>query len=114
MKPLNGHVLIKRVDTEERTKGGIVLPNIESKTSLLKGEVINEGENLPLAVSLNLTVSGTPDKALGELVNLVKEGIPSSLKKGDIVYFQKGSGTDVIIEDKPYLLINRVHLKMKD
>lgn len=82
-KPLNDRILIKRLDGEEKTSGGIIIPgNAQEKP--MEGKVIAVG----------------PGKALenGSL-------FPLEVKKGDHVYFKKFAGTDVTIEGKDHLIM---------
>lgn len=77
IKPTEDRILVKRHKAEEKTSGGIILPD-NSKEKLSKGEIIEVG-----AGRMN-------DK--GEL-------IPMTLKKGQQVIFGKWSGTEIEGED---------------
>lgn len=83
VKPLNDRVLVKRLEAEERTKGGIVLPDT-AKEKPKMGEVIEVG----------------PGK-LGEK----GERQPLQIKKGDKVLFESYAGTEVKIEGEEYLIM---------
>ena len=75
VKPLENRILIKPREAEEKTEGGIYLPETASKEKPQQGEVIAVG----------------PD---------FKE-----LKKGDRVIFAKYGGTEIKIEDDEYLVL---------
>ena len=81
-RPLHDRVVVKRIDAEEKTKGGIIIPN-SAKEKPSQGEILSVGP-------------GGRDEA-GKL-------IPIDLKVGDIVLFGKWSGTEVKI-DGPEVLI---------
>jgi chaperonin GroES len=75
-RPLHDRVLIKRVDSESKTSGGIIIPDTAAEKPQ-QGEVIAVGP-------------GSRDEA-GKLV-------PIDLKKGDKVLFGKWSGNVVKID----------------
>ena len=83
LNPLFDRVLIKRVEDEKTTPGGIIIPdNAKGKTQL--GAVISVGK--------------------GKVLN---DGTirPVQLKKGDTVLFGKFSGTDVKFDGAEYLIL---------
>lgn len=82
-KPLNDRVLIKRVDTEEKTAGGLFIPE-SAKEKPSKGEVIAVGSG-------RLLDNGTR--------------VPLEVKKGDIVLFGKYAGTDIKIDGVEHLVM---------
>ena len=73
IRPLYDRVLVKRLETEEKTKGGIIIPDT-AKEKGQTGEVIAVG-------------SGRISKD-GKITPLI-------VKEGDTVYFGKYSGTDL-------------------
>ena len=83
IKPLGDKVLIKRLEAEERTAGGIVLPDT-AKEKPKQGKVIALGDGRE-------TESG--------------EVVPFQVKKGDTVLFGSFAGTEVTIDGEEYLLI---------
>jgi chaperonin GroES len=85
VKPLGEKVLIKRLEPEEKTAGGIVLPET-AKEKPKQGRVIELGEG-------RLLESG--------------ERAKTSLKKGDRVIFTSYAGTEVKIEGEEYLLMSQ-------
>lgn len=88
MKPLYNNVLVKVYEEEEKTKGGIIIPdNAKEKPST--GEVIAVGE-------------GSRDKE-GEL-------IPMTVNVGDIILFGKYSGTEVKLNDEDYLVLKETEI----
>ncbi|MHC4196650.1 MAG: co-chaperone GroES [Planctomycetota bacterium] len=84
VKPIGEKVLIKRLDPEEKTAGGIVLPD-SAKEKPREGKVIELGEG-----------------------KLLKNGerAKSQLKKGNRVLFTSYAGTEVTIEGEEYLIMN--------
>ena len=82
-KPLHDRVLIKVLDSEEKTSGGIIIPDT-AKEKPQEGEVVAVG---PGAKNEN-----------GKLD-------PMDVKIGDIVLFGKWSGTEVKIDGKEYSIM---------
>ncbi|MDT2021220.1 co-chaperone GroES [Methylocella sp. CPCC 101449] len=82
-RPLHDRVLVKRIDAEEKTKGGIIIPDT-AKEKPQEGEVVAVGP-------------GARDEA-GKL-------IPLDLKVGDRVLFGKWSGTEVKMEGVDLLIM---------
>jgi chaperonin GroES len=82
-RPLHDRIVVKRIDAEEKTKGGIIIPDTaQEKPS--QGEVLAVGP-------------GGRDEA-GKL-------IPIDLRVGDRVLFGKWSGTEVVIDGKDLLIM---------
>lgn len=82
-RPLHDRVVVRRVNAEEKTAGGIILPDTaQEKPS--EGEIVAVG-------------SGARDEA-GKLVEL-------DVKTGDIVLFGKWSGTEVKINGEDLLIM---------
>ena len=82
-RPLHNRVVVKRVEAEERTAGGIIIPDT-AKEKPQQGEVVAVGP-------------GGRDEA-GKLV-------PIDLQVGDRVLFGKWSGTEVKIDGTEYLIM---------
>jgi len=80
---LHDRVVVKRLDAEEKTKGGIIIPDT-AKEKPQEGEIVAVGP-------------GGRDEA-GKL-------IPIDLKSGDRVLFGKWSGTEVKIEGEDLLIM---------
>ena len=87
-RPLHDRVVVKRIDAEEKTKGGIIIPD-SAKEKPSQGEVTAVGP-------------GGRDEA-GKL-------IPIDLKVGDRVLFGKWSGTEVKLDGEEYLVIRESDL----
>jgi chaperonin GroES len=82
-RPLHDRVVVRRITAEEKTKGGIIIPDTaQEKPS--QGEIIAVGP-------------GGRDEA-GKL-------IPIDLKNGDKVLFGKWSGTEVKIDGEELLIM---------
>ena len=82
-RPLHDRVVVRRIDAEEKTAGGIIIPDtVKEKPS--EGEIIAVGP-------------GGRDEA----GNLVKPDV----KAGDRVLFGKWSGTEVKIDGKDLLIM---------
>jgi chaperonin GroES len=82
-RPLHDRVVLKRIEAEEKTSGGIIIPDT-AKEKPQEGEVVAVGP-------------GGRDEA-GKL-------IPIDLKAGDRVLFGKWSGTEVKIDGVEYLVM---------
>ncbi len=82
-RPLHDRVVIRRIEGEEKTRGGIIIPDI-AKEKPQEGEVIAAGP-------------GARDES-GKLV-------PLDLKAGDRVLFGKWSGTEVKIDGEDLLIM---------
>ncbi|MGH7803198.1 MAG: co-chaperone GroES [Candidatus Binatia bacterium] len=83
IRPLGDRVLVKRVAEEEKTKGGIIIPDT-AKEKPSEGKVVAVGKG-----KLNED---------GKLT-------PLDVKKGDRILFSKYSGTEVNIEGDEHLII---------
>ena len=81
--PLHDRVLVRRIEGEEKTKGGLIIPDT-AKEKPSEGEVIAVGEGAR--------------KDSGEL-------IPMAVKAGDRILFGKWSGTEVKIEGEDLLIM---------
>ena len=82
-RPLHDRVVVKRVAEEEKTKGGIIIPDT-AKEKPMEGEVIAVGP-------------GARDEK-GALVAL-------DVKAGDRILFGKWSGTEVKLDGVEYLIM---------
>ena len=83
VKPLNDRVLVRRMDPEEKVKGGIIIPDT-AKEKPLEGKVIAVGAG-------RLDESG--------------KRIPMEVKIGDRVLIGKYAGTEVKIEDTEHVIV---------
>lgn len=77
-KPLADRVLVKPLSAEEKTKGGIIIPDT-AKEKPQKGDVVAVG-------------CGTKDEEM-------------KVKVGDQVVFGKYAGTEISFEDEKYLIL---------
>ena len=82
-KPLHDRVLVRRIESDEKTKGGLIIPD-SAKEKPAEGEIVSVGEGAR--------------KDSGEL-------IPMAVKAGDRVLFGKWSGTEVKIEGEDLLIM---------
>jgi chaperonin GroES len=82
-RPLHDRIVVRRVDAEEKTAGGIIIPDT-AKEKPQQGEVVTVGP-------------GARDET-GKL-------IPIDLKAGDTVLFGKWSGTEVKIDGEDLLIM---------
>jgi chaperonin GroES len=82
-RPLHDRVVVKRIDAEDRTKGGIIIPDT-AKEKPQEGEIVAVGP-------------GGRDEN-GKL-------IPIEVKAGDRVLFGKWSGTEVKIDGEELLIM---------
>ena len=83
LRPLQDRILVQRVEEENKTKGGIIIPDT-AKEKPAEGKVVAVGN--------------------GKLDDAGKR-VPLELKKGDRVLFGKYSGTDVKVEGEEYLIM---------
>jgi chaperonin GroES len=82
-RPLHDRVVVRRIEAEEKTTGGIIIPDT-AKEKPMEGEVIAVGP-------------GARDET-GKLV-------PLDLKEGDRILFGKWSGTEVKIDGEELLIM---------
>ncbi|MBF0548211.1 MAG: co-chaperone GroES [Candidatus Riflebacteria bacterium] len=82
--PTRNRVLLEVQEREEKTKGGIILPDTASKDKPHEGRVVAVG-------------SGRVDNK-GHVV-------PMQVKKGDKVIFSEWSGSEIEVDGKKYLII---------
>jgi chaperonin GroES len=87
-RPLHDRVLVRRIDAEEKTAGGIVIPDT-AKEKPQEGEIVAAGPG-----------------ARNEQGQL----IPIDVKAGDRVLFGKWSGTEVKIDGQDYLIMKESDL----
>ena len=83
IRPLQDRILVKRLDEEEKTKGGIIIPD-SAKEKPQEGKVIAVG---------------------GGKVSEDGKVLPLDVKKGDKVLFSKYSGTEVTLDGEEHLIV---------
>ena len=84
IKPLGDRIVIKVLEKEEKTKGGIVLPDT-AKEKPQKGEVLAVGS--------------------GEIIDGKK--VELEVKVGDQIIFSKYAGTEIKLNDEEYLILRQ-------
>ena len=82
-RPLHDRVVVKALDGEDKTKGGIIIPDT-AKEKPMEGEIVAVGP-------------GARDEA-GKLV-------PLDVKKGDRILFGKWSGTEIKLDGEDLLIM---------
>jgi len=82
-KPLQDRVLVRRVASDEKTKGGLIIPE-SAKEKPAEGEIVSCGDGAR--------------KDSGELIAM-------SVSAGDRVLFGKWSGTEVTIDGEELLIM---------
>ncbi|OQX61804.1 MAG: co-chaperone GroES [Desulfococcus sp. 4484_241] len=82
-RPLHDRILVKRVEEETKTKGGIIIPDT-AKEKPIEGKVIAVGKG-----------------RVGEDGKVV----PLEIKKGDRILFGKYGGTEVKMDGEEYLIM---------
>jgi chaperonin GroES len=87
-RPLHDRVLVRRIEAEEKTPSGIIIPDT-AKEKPVEGEVLAVGP-------------GARDET-GKVV-------PPDVKVGDQVLFGKWSGTDVIIDGEDRLILKEADI----
>jgi len=83
IRPLHDRILVKRVEVETKTKGGIIIPD-SAKEKPFEGEVVAVGKG-----------KKTED---GKVIAL-------DVKNGDRILFSKYAGSDIKIDDIEYLIM---------
>lgn len=90
IQPLNGYVVIKPLEQEEMTKGGIFIPDTANKEKPQEGEVV-------AVSSTNISSGGTE--------------LPVELKVGDKVLYGRYSGEDVKVDDVEYKIVEMTSVR---
>lgn len=88
IRPLYDRVLIRRLEEDEKTSGGIIIPDT-AKEKPMQGEIVAVG-----------------DGARGD----DNEIVPLIVKVGDVVLFGKWAGTEVKIEGQEYVIMKESDL----
>jgi chaperonin GroES len=83
VRPLHDRLIVKRLEEEEKTKGGIIIPDT-AKEKPIEGKVIAAGKG-------KIKEDGTK--------------IPMEVKKGDRILFAKYAGTEVKIDGEEHLIM---------
>ena len=83
IRPLHDRILVKRIDEEEKTKGGIIIPD-SAKEKPQEGRVVAVGNGK----------IGDDGKVQ-----------PLDVKKGDKILFSKYAGSEVNIEGEEHLIV---------
>jgi chaperonin GroES len=83
IRPLADRILVKRIDKEEKSKGGIIIPDT-AKEKPQEGRVIAIGTGR---------------------VNDEGKTVPLTVKKGDRVLFGKYSGSEIELDGEEHLII---------
>ena len=83
IKPLHDRVLVRRVETSEEIRGGIVIPDT-AKEKPQEGEVVAVGDGKTLESGQKLKMA---------------------VKPGDRILFGKYSGSEVKVDDEEYLIM---------
>lgn len=86
IKPLSNNIIIEAVKEEEKTKGGILLPQSAEKDRPQQGKVVAVG----------------PGKT-----NSQGKVIPMSIKKGDTILFSKYGPHEIKVDNKDYLVLSQ-------
>ena len=83
IKPLHDHVIVSRLESEEKTPGGIIIPDTANEKSM-EGKVV-----------------------------AVAEGATEEVAAGDRVIFKEYGGTELSIDDQKYVLLESDDLLAK-
>ena len=83
LKPLHDRVLVRRTESEEKTKGGLIIPD-SAKEKPSEGEIVSVGDGAR--------------KDNGELIEM-------AVTAGDRVLFGKWSGTEITIDGEELLIM---------
>ena len=87
-RPLHDRVLVRRVESDEKTAGGIIIPD-SAKEKPMEGEIIAVGSG-----------ARSEDGKVG----------PLDVKAGDLVLFGKWSGTEVKVDGEDLLIMKESDL----
>ena len=87
-RPLHDRVVVKRIDAEEKTAGGIIIPDT-AKEKPQQGEIVAVGPGAR---------------------NEKGERVPIDLKAGDRVLFGKWSGTEVRLDGQDLLIMKEADI----
>ena len=82
IQPLHDRVIVKRIEEDEKTKGGIIIPDTAKE---------KPQEGIVVAVGSGKTEEG--------------KKIPLEVKKGDRILFSKYAGTEITIEGEEHLIM---------
>ena len=83
IRPLQDRILVKRIDEEEKTSGGIIIPDTaKEKPQEGKGIAVGNGK-----------------------VNEDGKGQPLDVKKGDKILFSKYSGSEVNLDGEEHMIM---------
>jgi chaperonin GroES len=82
-RPLHDRILIERVEEEEKTKTGIIIPDA-AREKQQKGKIVAVGKGR---------------------VNEKGEVLKLDVKEGDVVLFEKYGGEDIKIDNKEYVIL---------
>ena len=88
IKPLHDRVVVRRIEEEERTPGGVIIPDT-AKEKPMQGEVLAVGP-------------GARDEA--------GKRIQPDVKEGDTILFGKWSGTEVKIDGEELLILKETDI----
>ncbi|GAB61102.1 MAG: co-chaperone GroES [Candidatus Jettenia sp.] len=91
IKPLDDRVVIEPIEAEEKTQGGILLPDT-AKEKPMRGKIVAVGEGRMLEN--------------GKRAELL-------VKKGDKVLYGKYAGTEVVVDGKEYLVMRESDILAK-
>ena len=91
IRPLDDRIVLEQVEAEEKTAGGIVLPDT-AKEKPQKGKILAVGEG-------KLLDDGTRAKP--------------SVKKGDVVLYTKYGGTEIKVDGKELLILRESDILAK-
>jgi chaperonin GroES len=83
IKPLHDRIVVKRLEEEQKTKGGIIIPDT-AKEKPIQGRVVAVGTGRVLE-------NGTK--------------VPLQVKAGDTVLFGKYAGTEIKLKDEEHLIL---------
>ena len=84
-RPLHDRIVVRRIEPEERTAGGIIIPDT-AKEKPQQGEVLAVGE--------------------GRWDDEGEKRVPMDVKVGDTVVYSKYGGTEITVEGEDLLILN--------
>lgn len=105
------NVLLEEAELENKSSGGIIIPDThKEEQDLICGKVIRTGPGFLIPQTAEHDVS----TVLGESSSLQVKAqfIPLDVKEGDMVYYNKGAGEEIMLNGKIYVILPYPMIKL--
>ena len=101
---VGANVLVEELEGDEKSSGGIIIPDKSAKSDLLLGRVVQKGPGFLIPAT---------EKAEKDDLHAILNGkseerpifIPLDLQEGDVVYFPKEVGDEIFLDGKSYKVV---------